>query len=171
MTSSKEGFTAMVISPARDHYKREGNGFSIPEIRESGKTIQLVKQHGIKIDYFRTSIHEFNVKKLNKLEPIENKGPKREPFVKKEKKRTSYKPKESKQSEETEVKEREGETIALTELDGLGPKTEDKFKELGINSVNDLINEKPADLAKLIYGASKSSIKNWIEEGKELLKK
>jgi predicted flap endonuclease-1-like 5' DNA nuclease len=59
----------------------------------------------------------------------------------------------------------------LTELDGLGPKTEEKFNELGINSVNDLIKEDPAELATLIYGASESSIKDWINEGKKLLKK
>ena len=60
--------------------------------------------------------------------------------------------------------------IPLTKLSRLGSKTEEKFKSLGIKSVNDLIKEKPSDLAKLISGVSQDSIKNWIEEGKELVK-
>ncbi|TFF98175.1 MAG: hypothetical protein EU547_02275 [Promethearchaeota archaeon] len=180
MTSTKESLKAMVISPSRKHHLREGNGFSLPEIKEAGKTIYLVKQHGIKIDYNRSSVHDFNVKKLKTLEPIERKGPKREPFVKKEKKRTPFKPKKSKEKDREEEAEEieqveeeipEGELISLTELDGLGPKTEEKFKELGINSVNELVKENPSELAKLIYGASKDSIKDWIKQGNELLGK
>lgn len=168
MTSTKESMKAMVISPARDHHLREGNGFSLPEIRKAGKTVHLVKQHGIKIDYKRTSAHDFNIEQLKTLEPIEKEGPKREPFVKKEKKKTPFK------GEKVEVKEEEeaeGEVISLTKLDGLGPKTEEKFNELGISSVNNLIKENPSELAKLVYGASEDSIKDWIKEGKELLKK
>lgn len=175
MTSTKESIKAMVESPARDHHIREGKGFSIPEIEEAGKNIHLVKQHGIRIDYKRTSVHDFNVEQLKTLEPIEKEGPKRDPFEKKEKKRTPFKGKKvtEEKIEKKEEKEAEPEVdlIALTELDGLGPKTEDKFKELGINSVNDLIKEDPAELATLIYGASESSIKDWISEGKKLLKK
>lgn len=177
MTSTNNTIKAMVISPSRDHQLREGSGFSVPEIREADKTVHLVKEHGIKIDYNRTSIHDFNVEKLKTLEPIEKKGPKREPFVKKEKKRTPFKPrkterkeKEEKEKEEEKV-EPEMETIALTELDGLGPKTEEKFIELGIKSINDLIKENPSELATLIYGASEDSIKEWIKQGRELLKK
>jgi predicted flap endonuclease-1-like 5' DNA nuclease len=170
MTSTKESIKAMVISPARDHHLREGNGFSLPEIKKAGKTVHLVEQHGIKIDYKRTSAHDFNIEQLKTLEPIEKEGPKREPFVKKEKKKTPFK---GEKVEEKEVKEAEpeGEVISLTELDGLGPKTEEKFNELGINSVNDLIKENPSELAKLVYGASEDSINDWIKEGKELLKK
>lgn len=175
MTPTKESIKPMVISPARDHHLREGKGFSIPEIEEAGKTVHLVEQHGIRIDYKRTSVHDFNVEQLKTLEPIEKKGPKREPFEKKEKKRTPFKGgKITKEKvEEKEEKEAEAETkaIALTELDGLGPKTKEKFKELGINSVNDLFKEDPAELATLIYGVSEDSIKDWIKEGKKLLKK
>jgi predicted flap endonuclease-1-like 5' DNA nuclease len=62
------------------------------------------------------------------------------------------------------------EIIALTELHGLGPKTEERFKKIGIKSVNDLIGEKPSELAVLIKGCSEKSIGDWIEEGKRLLK-
>jgi len=180
MTSTNNSIKAMVISPSREHHLREGSGFSVPEIREADKTVHLVKQHGIKIDYNRTSIHDFNVEKLKTLEPIEKKGPKREPFVRKEKKRTPFKPRKTEKIEKGEEKKEEKEekkvepeieTIALTELDGLGPKTEEKFIELGIKSVNDLIKENPSELATLIYGASEDSIKEWIKQGRELLKK
>jgi DNA polymerase/3'-5' exonuclease PolX len=59
--------------------------------------------------------------------------------------------------------------IPLTKLHRLGSKTEQKFSALGVNSVNDLIKEDASDLAKLISGVSEDSIKEWIEEGKNLL--
>mgnify|MGYP006281203113 CR=1 FL=1 len=68
------------------------------------------------------------------------------------------------------AKESEVEEIPLRELHGLGPKTEERFLKIGIKSVNDLINEKPSELASLIKGSSESSIKDWIEEGKRLLR-
>lgn len=59
--------------------------------------------------------------------------------------------------------------INLTELYRLGPKTEQKFKAVGIESVNDLIIQNPEDLAQKIDGASETTIKNWIEQGKNLI--
>ena len=61
--------------------------------------------------------------------------------------------------------------LPLTELPGLGPTTEKKFVELGVNSVEELLLEDPSELAKLIKGCSEERIKTWIEEGKELVKK
>jgi len=60
--------------------------------------------------------------------------------------------------------------IPLTSLSGLGPTTETKFHELGVNSVEDLTKEDPKELAALIKGASEERIIKWIEEGKELIK-
>ncbi|TFF97088.1 MAG: hypothetical protein EU547_05255 [Promethearchaeota archaeon] len=68
------------------------------------------------------------------------------------------------------TKKSEIKRIPLTELHGLGPKTEERFKKVGVKSVNDLIKENASDLAVLIKGSSKKSIKDWIEEGKNLLK-
>ncbi|MFO7797814.1 MAG: helix-hairpin-helix domain-containing protein [Promethearchaeati archaeon] len=59
--------------------------------------------------------------------------------------------------------------IKLTKLNRLGPKTEEKFREVGIDSVNELIDKDPGELAKKIDGASQNTIKKWIEEGKKLL--
>ncbi|MFX1273445.1 MAG: helix-hairpin-helix domain-containing protein [Promethearchaeota archaeon] len=85
---------AHINSPSRNNYYklREGKGFSLSEIKKAGKSIQLLKELGIKIDYFRKSTHDFNVKVLKTLKSIEKKGEKRQPFVKKEKKRTAFKP-------------------------------------------------------------------------------
>ena len=59
--------------------------------------------------------------------------------------------------------------MPLTSLSGLGPATETKFHELGVNSVEDLTKEDPKELAALIKGASEERIMKWIEEGKELI--
>lgn len=90
--------------------------------------------------------------KLERQEKTQKKKPKKEITDKK-------------QSLKSEV-----EVLPLTELHGLGPKTEERFTKIGIESVNDLVNETPSELAPLIKGSSKSTIKDWIEEGKRLLK-
>ncbi|MFW9930474.1 MAG: helix-hairpin-helix domain-containing protein, partial [Candidatus Thorarchaeota archaeon] len=61
--------------------------------------------------------------------------------------------------------------LPLTELSGLGPTTEQKFVELGVNSVEELLLEDPSELSQLIKGCSEERIKKWIEEGKELINK
>ncbi|MFX1353945.1 MAG: helix-hairpin-helix domain-containing protein, partial [Promethearchaeota archaeon] len=61
------------------------------------------------------------------------------------------------------------EGIPLTALSGLGPSTEKKFIELGVNSVEDLIKENPEELSVLIKGVSEERIQKWIEEGKSLI--
>ncbi|MBD3343129.1 MAG: hypothetical protein GF353_28790, partial [Candidatus Lokiarchaeota archaeon] len=100
---------AIVKSPARDVNYREGNGFSLSEIKEAGKSIELLKKLDIKIDYFRKSTHEQNVNALNKIENPKKKGKKREPFVKKEKK-IKKKPKvKAKPKAKKEVKPKKAE--------------------------------------------------------------
>ncbi|MFX1269286.1 MAG: ribosomal protein L13e [Promethearchaeota archaeon] len=43
--------------------------------------------------------------------------------------------------------------MPLTSLSGLGPATETKLQELGVNTVEDLIKEDPKELAALVKGA------------------
>ncbi len=187
---------AMVKSPSRTQHYREGDGFSISEIKKAGKSVQLLKELNIKIDYFRKSAHERNIEQLKTLEPPKKKKEKKEPFVKKEKKGTPFKEKKPKKKlvsekkipEKEPVKKKKPEKekiikqkipktkleekiIPLTELYGLGPKTQEKLNALGVHSVNDLIKENPSELAKLVSGTSEASIKDWIEEGKKLLEK
>lgn len=85
---------ANVKSPSKSNYykSRNGNGFSLSEIKKAGKSVQLLKELGVKIDFFRKSTHNFNVEKLKSLKSVEKKTKKRESFVKKEKKRTPFKP-------------------------------------------------------------------------------
>ena len=68
-------------------------------------------------------------------------------------------------------KEIEVEQIPLTKLSGLGPATAKKFKDVGVNSVEQLCEEVPEELAHLIPGCSEERITKWVEEGKELINK
>ena len=196
----EEKIITFVKSPARTHHLREGAGFSISEIKKAGKSIKLLKEMNIKIDYLRKSTYDSNVTTLKKLKPIQKKKKKKEPFKKKEKKRTPFKPKDDKtkrrpkkkipvkkQVPKSALKKKEpvkkpiSEKIPkqkvpkpeisgtpLTNLQGLGAKTSDKFNEVGVNSVEELIKENPEELSMLIKGCSLDSIVKWIEEGKEL---
>ena len=187
----------MVTSPAKDAHKRKAKGFSLGEIREAGKTVELLRKLNVDIDYFRKSKHENNVEELRKLKDTEKKGKKKKPFVAKEKKRTPFKPKASKPEKKPDKKvvtekpakptkaakkarvKKEPkaikkelpklETTALTSLSGLGPATAKKFEELGVSCAEELVKEDPAELAKLIKGVSEERIINWIKECKELL--
>ena len=184
----KQKLIAVVKSPSKNAYLREGNGFSLSEIKQAGKSIQLLEDLNVKIDYFRKSI-----------EIPKKKGKKRESFVKKEKKKTPFKPKTEKPKVKKPVKPKAPPAKAppkpkkkekvkpikvekirkvpikptarpLTELSGLGATTAKKFIELGVTSVEDLVKEKPDELSTLIKGVSVERLIKWIEEGKELLK-
>jgi len=191
---------ATVRAPSKERSLRKGSGFSLSEIKEAGKTIQLLNQLNIQIDYYRKSIHKENVEKLKKLKIPEKKKKKKKPYVFKEKKRTPFKPKVKKvpkkkvkkkitekkappkkklkpvTKEKVEKKPKKIEKVKveikgtpLTSLAGLGPSTEKKFVELGVNSVEDLIKENPQELSILIKGVSEERIQKWIEEGKGLI--
>ena len=194
---SKQKHIAIVKSPAKDAHLREGKGFSLKEIKESGKTIDLLEQLNIKIDYFRKSSYQENIEKLKSIEFPKKKGKKREPFVKKEKKRTPFKPKlekaklkrvvkpkappkkpvmkeKPKPIKKKEIKKEkvivEPKGVPLTQLSGLGAATAKKFIELGVNNVEELSKENPEELATLIKGVSEERLKKWIEEAIELIK-
>jgi len=199
MESNKK-IVAMVISPAKDAHTRKAKGFSLGEIQEAGKTVELLRKLKVDIDFFRKSKHENNIEKLRKLKDTAKKAKKKKPFEAKEKKRTPFKPTVSKPKKKTvkkvvakkptkaakkepapkkeKVKEEpkpkkkdlpEGEITPLTSLSGLGPATAKKFEDLGVSCAEELVNEEPAELAKLIKGVSEERIINWIKECKELL--
>ncbi|MBD3194267.1 MAG: hypothetical protein GF317_04375 [Candidatus Lokiarchaeota archaeon] len=190
----EEKVFAQVQSPAKDHHLRQGEGFSLSEIQESDHSISNLKDLGINIDYNRRSRYDFNIEKLKELEIPEKKTTPREPFVKKQKKRTPFIPREAKPEKKKEeqleeelvktpkkkkptkekqkpdkISKKEQKEIPLTKLSRLGPKTEEKFSELGVTSVQKLIGEDPSELGTLIDGCSEKSVKKWIDEGKEML--
>ena len=197
---SNRKIVSMVVSPAKDAHMRKAKGFSLGEIQEAGKTVELLRKLNINIDYFRKSKHERNIEELRELQDLSKKVKKKKPFEAKEKKRTAFKPEVSKPKkkavnkdviekpakvakkapapkkervkEESKPKKKElskAETTTLTSLTGLGPATAKKFEELGVNCAEELVNENPADLAKLIKGVSEERIRSWISECKELL--
>lgn len=192
---------ALVKSPSKivSYRLREGNGFSLAEIKDAGKSVKLMKDLGIKIDYHRRTKHESNIDMLKKIKTPETKGTKKEAFVKKEKKKAAFKPKQidkkvkkTAPKPKTPVKEKapaipkeklvikektppkekvkvEKKGMPLNVLTGLGMTTAKKFESVGINSVEELVVETPEDIAKLIKGASETKIITWIKEGKRLL--
>jgi len=130
-------------------------------------------------------------KKSKKREPFVKKEKKRTPFKPKKArvkkapiKKVAPKPKKPKpkvtelpvKKEKVKIKTatlKEGEEkpagIPLTTLSGLGPTTAEKFIELGVSNIKDLIDENPDELAALIKGVSSDRIKKWIEEALNLI--
>jgi len=45
----------------------------LAEIKAAGKTIALLKELNVKIDYFRKSTHEWNIEQLKALKPLKKK--------------------------------------------------------------------------------------------------
>ncbi len=90
---NNKNIVAVVISPAKDAHRREAKGFSLPEIKEAGKTPELLRALNINVDYFRNSKHDLNIEQLKKLKTVSKKVKKKKPYVFKEKKRTTFKPK------------------------------------------------------------------------------
>jgi predicted flap endonuclease-1-like 5' DNA nuclease len=199
MVSNTELF-ATVKSPSKSSNWRRAKGFSLEEIRQSGRDLTQLKEININIDYFRKSVYQENIEILKSLKIEDKTKDKRKPFVPKEKKVTPFKPikekpkvkprkviekapKESivkeklKTTKKEKTKSVKGEKIKseekgtpLTELPGLGTATAKKFIELGINTIEELCKENPEEIASLIKGVSIDRCKNWIEDGKEIIK-
>jgi predicted flap endonuclease-1-like 5' DNA nuclease len=100
---NNKNIMAVVISPAKDAHKREAKGFSLSEIKEAGKTPELLKTLNVNVDYFRKSKYESNIEQLKKLKPVK-KVLKKKPYVFKEKKRTPFKPKAEKKVRKKPIK-------------------------------------------------------------------
>ncbi|MFX1344566.1 MAG: helix-hairpin-helix domain-containing protein [Promethearchaeota archaeon] len=199
MKSNTE-ITATIKSPAKDSHWRQAKGFSLKEIKESGRNINQLKDMKINIDYFRKSAYRENIELLKNIKIAKKEVEKRKPFVQKEKKRTPFLPKKekpkavprkvvkkapkapiSKEKPKTIKKEKikpikaekikaEVKGTPLTDLPGLGVATAKKFIELGVNTIEELCKENPDELATLIKGVSIDRLKDWIEYGKDLIK-
>jgi len=197
---SKTEIIATVKSPAKDSHWRQGKGFSLKEVKESGRNINQLKELRINIDYFRISANPENIEALKNLKIPKKEAEKRKPFIQKEASRTPFKPKKEKPKvvpkrviekapkkpvvkekpkslKKEKVKPVKAEKIKIEEkgtplinLPGLGAATAKKFVELGVNTIEDLCKESPDELATLIKGVSVDRLKNWIEEGKEIIK-
>jgi hypothetical protein len=196
---SNVGKFAIVKSPSKSSHWRRGKGFSLEEIEQSGKNLAQLKEINIDMDFFRKSAYQENIETLKALKIELKPKDKRKPFVQKERKRTPFKelkekpktkpkrvitktpveipvkekPKTVKKqkikTEKTEKAKVEHVGTPLTELPGLGAATAKKFIEIGINSIEELCNENPEEIAPLIKGVSLDRCKNWIEDGKEII--
>ncbi|MFX1258931.1 MAG: helix-hairpin-helix domain-containing protein [Promethearchaeota archaeon] len=86
MENTKKKIFSKVKSPAAHNARlRKGNGFSLSEIKAAGKSVALLKELKIKIDYFRKSAHKTNIEELKSLKALKEKGKKRKPYIPKEK--------------------------------------------------------------------------------------
>jgi len=93
---SNRKIVPMVVSPAKDAHMRKAKGFSLGEIQEAEKTVELLRKLNLNIDYFRKSKYKNNIDELRKLKDLSKKVKKKKPFEAKEKKRTAFKPEVSK---------------------------------------------------------------------------
>ena len=201
MENTEKKIVATIKSPTRGAGYREGHGFSLAEIAASGKSLRQIKDLKLKIDYFRKSAHNENIELLKTVKITQKKGKKKKEYVPKEKrvkaklkikKKTPVKEelppveepiiekkpkgkaspiKKVKVKKPEPEKEAEVEGIPLTNLSGLGPATAKKFKDVGVQSIEQLCEEVPEELAHLVPGCSENKISKWVEEGKKLLEK
>jgi len=150
---------------------RLGRGFSLGELKEANINLHDAKRIGLRVDLRRRSTHKENVESLRALLKELQKAEKKK-GVKEDKKTAAKKEKESR-VEETQ-KEISSEAILggrtpLTTLKGLGPKTEAKLREVGVESVEELAEE-DAELLSEATGIGVQKLSSWISEAKQLVK-
>jgi len=137
---------AIVISPAKDAHKREAKGFSLSEIKEAGKTPELLRALNINVDYFRRSKHESNIEQLKKLKPVGKKGKKKKPYVFKEKKRTPFKPKVEKKVRKKPVKVEKTEIKPKPKITKKAPPPKKEIEKVELKPVKKEKKEKKEKL-------------------------
>jgi len=147
---------------------RVGRGFSLGELKEANITLHDAKRIGLRVDLRRRSAHKENVESLKSFLKEFQKAEKKK--VKEEREATAKEKEESKEA----IKEAPSEAISvertpLTVLKGLGPKTEAKLKEVGVESVEELAEE-DAEVLSEATGISVQKLSSWISEAKLLLK-
>lgn len=152
----------IVRIPGSSNRVREGRGFSLGELKEANLTLHDAKRIGLRVDLRRRSVHKENVEAikamLGDLKKAEGK--------KREKVKVEAAEVEKKVKEAERVASVEGGT-PLTVLKGLGAKTAEKLKEVGIESVEDLAEEDAEALSKAT-GISVSKLASWIDEAKKI---
>ncbi|MBS7287600.1 MAG: ribosomal protein L13e, partial [Candidatus Freyarchaeota archaeon] len=150
---------------------REGRGFSLGELKEANITLQDAKKIGLRVDVRRRSVHKENVESLKSFMKELQKAKKK---AEKVAKKVEKKKEEVAEERRDKVKEAPGEMVPkegapLTTLKGLGPKTAEKLKEVGIESVEELAEE-DAELLSEATGISVQKLSSWINEAKQLVK-
>lgn len=149
----------IVKSPSRDAHLRRGSGFSLGEIKAAGKSIQMIRTLGIKIDFLRKSIHQSNVEQLKDLKAPVRKGKKRSPFTKREKKvrvitkKVKKKIKPVEEAEITAKKPIKAAKIPKQKVKAVSktktiPKVKIEEKEIEKEKVTPIIEEKPKEKEK-----------------------
>lgn len=141
---------------------RDGNGFSLTELKEAGLTVAQVRKLGIRVDERRRSLHAFNVqalRELQKAQPEAKPKPVRAKAAAPQKKAAAA-PKEK-------VAAVAAASIPLTEVKGIGAKRAESLAAAGIKDARDLAD---ADLAALAEKAKipPKTLQKYQEEAKRL---
>jgi len=161
---SKPNPIAVVKSPSKDTHIRESHGFSLKEIKEAGKTIDLLRNSKIKIDYFRQSVHSENVKMLKSFEFPSKEKKKKKPFIKKEKKSTPFKSKEEKIKEKPEITTAKS-VPKLEKKVKVKPAKKEKVKTTKVEKIEKLPSPATGKPLTELSGLGEATAKKFIELG------
>lgn len=168
----------MVRIPGGASGVREGRGFSLGELKEANVTLHDAKRIGLRVDMRRRSVHKENVESLKSFIKELQKAGKAAEKAEKKKKVEEAAEEEREKVKGKKVKEEPSEMVPeeapeegtpLTTLKGLGPKTAEKLKEVGIESVEELAEE-DAEILSEATGISVQKLSSWINDAKELVK-
>ncbi len=163
---SKPTPVALVKSPSKDSHIRESNGFSLKEIQEAGKSIELLKKAKIKIDYFRKSVHNENIKMLKSFKFPSKEKKKKKPFIKKEKERTPFKSKKEKIKEKPKITTAET-VLKLEKKVKVKPAKKEKVKTTKIEKIEKLPSPATGKPLTELSGLGEATAKKLIELGVE----
>ncbi len=161
---SKPNPVALVKSPSKDAHIRKSNGFSLKEIQEAGKSIELLKKAKIKIDYFRKSAHNENIKMLKSFKFTSKEKKKKKPFIKKEKERTPFKSKKEKIKEKPKITTAES-VLKLEKKVKVKPAKKEKVKITKIEKIEKLPSPATGKPLTELSGLGEATAKKFIELG------
>lgn len=145
---------------------REGNGFSLTELKEAGLTVAQAKRLGVRVDERRRSLHAFNVQALRELQkaPLEEK-----PKPVRAKAAAPQKKAEAPKRAAAAPKEKAvAASIPLTEVKGIGEKRAESLAVAGIKDARDLVAVDLEPLAKRAKIPFKT-LQKYQEEAKKLI--
>jgi hypothetical protein len=166
---SKSKLVALVKSPSKDAHIRECQGFSLKEIKEAGKTIDLLKKSKVKIDYFRKSAYPENIKILKTIESPPKSKKKREAFIKKEKKRTQFitieDRRKSKQKKTVKAKPKKAPAKSAVKKEKVKPKKKEKVIAPKVEKVEKVPIKATGIALTDLSGLGATTAKKFIELG------
>jgi len=138
---------------------RAGRGFSKGELREVNLSLKEARELGIPVDIRRSTRHDENIEILKSYlaEALHAKEP----------------PRSSEAVFDRNVKEKRKDKavktmLDLTQVPGIGPKRAQQLKNVGVNSVEDLVKADPKEVSRNLQVTEKT-VSKWIANAKQIL--